>query len=120
MGKLDRSMAQFAANCAWGKARRYRTRKCALTQGASGHSENRQIAVDKSTVTSSPQYSVRSFELRRNIKEIDENIANQFDCVKTKSKSNVCKKRQYRFLVGVRLNVRLGQLAIARTEGRDD
>ena len=71
-----------------------------------GHSENRQIAVDKSIVTSSPKYSVRSCELRRNIKEIGENIANQFDGVKTKSESNVCKKRQYRSLVGVRLAAR--------------
>jgi hypothetical protein len=47
-----------------------------------------------------------SCELRRNIKEIGENIANQFDCVKTKPESNVCKKRQYRFLVGVSLAAR--------------
>ena len=47
-------------------------------------------------------------ELRRNIEKISENITNQFHCVKTKSesKSNVCKKRQYAFRVGVRLAAR--------------
>jgi hypothetical protein len=40
----------------------------------------------------SEQSAVISCELRRNIREIGENIANQFDCVKTKSESNVQKE----------------------------